>query len=446
MKKILYLFAACLTAVTLSVSCDKNGGNTPQEPGGDNDAAPELTLVSEAEMQIGHEGGDFEIEYSIENPAEDGKVIAAVDGDADWCTGFDTSVEGTVRFSVAQNGREPRECSVLVTYEYADTALTVSVRVAQDARLYDYQVKAEHVSGIYYGGQHTISPNTEMEYWLYFSDLGFDKDGEPLAGGMYYTLVLYSKKPADFNAPAPPAGTYTLNTESLTDQWTISSTYSEFYSTDDNGTVSDRLSFTDAKVVITENEGEYAYTITLTDEGGKTHQVTYAGPVSLENQAGVDALSTLEDDLDLNLEDAVMRGYFRGGNLVQGVTAWTISMWPSDNSSTWCYQLYILCRNDVTFDDGIPAGTYEVGTSNEPGTMVSGYIDDDGWICGNWAYDILYNEDLPRGPMTAGTVKIEREESTGIYTFTFDCVDDNPETPHAITGTISGVPSFTDIS
>lgn len=444
MKKILIL-AACLSAVYLFTACDKNGQEGPA-PDDEGTLSPKLTLTSDSEMTVGYEGGVFSITYTLENPADDGVFSAFAENGVDWCSDFDTSVDGTVSFGVAANGKESRECTIALVYSYADTVQTVSVKLQQEASEYDYIVDAEYVSGVYYGGQHTISPNTEMEYWLYFSDKGFEQNGNPKADGMYYTLIFYSKKPADINAPAPPAGTYTLNTESLTDQWTVSSTYSEFYMTDGNGTASQSLRFTDAKIIVAENGTDYTYDIVLTDSEGKVHKVTYSGAVVLENQAGVDALSTLEENLDLTLEDAVMRGYFRGTGFVDGVSAWTISMWPSDNSSTWCYQLYILCDTDVAFEEGIPEGTYQVNTTNQSGTMVSGYVDEEGWICGNWAYDILYNEDLPRGPMTSGTVTVERNDDTGVYTFTFDCVDDNPETPHTITGTISGEPTLTNLS
>ena len=293
---------------------------------------------------------------------------------------------------------------------------------------YDYNVETATVSGNYLGGANTISINTEMEYELHLSD----------ASGAYnYIFHLYSARPEDPEHPAPPAGKYTLDTQGLTEKGTVNSTHSVFYTDNE----SSAIGFEDAEIRISKEGEDYAYLIYLTDVEGKTHKVTYNGPVALVNQYQT-YLSTLEDDVELNIEDgsAVVSVYYFGSMNYEGVSQWSISLYPAENAQ-WCYQIHLLLPQDNTFDDGIAPGVYEVNASRSANTVVAGWLGSDDSINGAWAYDIYYNEDLPRGPMTGGTVSIEVDDE-GVYTFTVDCTDDNTDSPHTITGVISGVPDL----
>ena len=443
MRKI-FLMAACLAAFTVLASCEKPstekpGPDGPVVPGDTTDVvidAPVLSLVSDDRIEVGYEGGTFTIEYTVTNPAEDGSLSAYATEGADWCSGFDCSEEGIVAFSVAGNEGEARECEVTLVYDYADGTQEVSVTVVQaEASPYDYVVDIESVSGDYWGGQHTISINTEMEYELHMSDA---------SGEFNYIFHLYSTRPSDLEAPAPPAGTYRLDTENLTNQWTISRSLSGFYTTDE----ASAIRFEEAQIEITGEGDGYSYLMHLTDAEGMEHEVTYNGPVALVNQDQT-FISTLEDDVELNIAngEAAITGFCFGSSRYPGVNEWALSLYYAESSkNSWCYQIHLLLPADNTFEDGVTPGIYPVSTSREAGTVVAGYMDEDDWIMGGWAYDLYYNEDLPRGPMVEGEVIIELDESTGVYTFTFDCVDDNRETPHKITGTISGIPSVSDFS
>lgn len=436
MKKCFWIPAIVAVAM-MTVACEKNGGETPGPgPGDDSTAttdAPILTLTSESEMQIGQEGGPLVITYTLENEVENGRISAS-SGGANWIKNFDYSVDGTVSFNVEPNAGEDRETVVTVSYFYSGKSEKIDVTVLQDGYSYDYEVEIAEVTGDYWGGQHTISINTEMEYELHLSDAD---------GAHNYELYLYSTRPENLEAPAPPAGTYKLDTESLTNQWTID-TKSIFYTTDE----ASGIGFKELKMEITKNGDNYTYLIYMTDAEDKTHEVTYTGPVALTNQDQT-FISTLEDDLDMTIAEgeASITGFCFGSSRYPGVNEWSLSLNYAESSrNSWCYQIHLLLPESNTFADGITPGEYPVNASREANSVVAGWLDEDNWIMGAWAYDLYYNEDLPRGPMTSGTIKISKDDETGVYTFTFDCQDDNRETPHSITGTISGIPSVRDFS
>lgn len=86
-----------------------------------------LTLTSESEIEAEAEGGDFEISFTLENPAEGGELKAESD---EWITTDinDAAIDVTV---AANEGEETREGIVTVTYTWAGEPLSFTVRVFQ---------------------------------------------------------------------------------------------------------------------------------------------------------------------------------------------------------------------------------------------------------------------------------------------------------------------------
>lgn len=436
MRKCFWIPAIVAVAM-MTVACEKNGGETPgpgPDKGDDSTTTtdiPVLTLTSESEMQIGHEGGPLTITYTLENGVENGRILASPGG-ANWIKQLDYSVDGTVTFNVVANQEmEARETVITITYLYGGTTdVKQGVKIVQGAFSYDYEVEAASVTGDYWGGQNTMNASSEMEYELHLSDASKAHN---------YVFHLYSVMPENLEAPAPPAGTYNLDTEDLTNHWTISRYLSGFYTTDE----ASAIRFEEARVVITKDGDNYTYLMHMTDADGKTHQVTYTGPVALTNQDRT-CISTLEGDLELNIangEASIGAIYYASRNY-EGVSQWAISLnFAESAKNSWCYQIHLLLPESNTFADGITPGEYPVNASRGANTVVAGWLDEDNWIMGAWAYDLYYNEGSPRGPMASGTVKIEVDED-GIYTFTVNCQDDNRENPNSITGVISGVPTL----
>lgn len=95
---------------------------------------PIFTSTTEGDIVVPAVGGDFKITYTLENPAEDGKVHATAD-QFDWISDFNCETSGTVTFKVAPNEAEtPREGEVTVVYEYSGDPQSFTVKVTQAAK------------------------------------------------------------------------------------------------------------------------------------------------------------------------------------------------------------------------------------------------------------------------------------------------------------------------
>ena len=122
MKKLLLALAACC----FLFACDKNE-KQPEEP----TEAPELTLTSESEVNVGADGDEVTITYTLANPAEGGEISASAAEGGDWCDGFNCDTDGQVTFTVAANEGDARETVVTVTYTYGEGEhkdITVTVK------------------------------------------------------------------------------------------------------------------------------------------------------------------------------------------------------------------------------------------------------------------------------------------------------------------------------
>lgn len=79
---------------------------------------PVLTPSSDT-VKISAEGGDCEIEYTLENSVAGGRIEASHEGD--WISDLNYDVLGTVTFTVAANEtRDAREGSLTVEYIIPD--------------------------------------------------------------------------------------------------------------------------------------------------------------------------------------------------------------------------------------------------------------------------------------------------------------------------------------
>lgn len=84
-------------------------GCSPEEP------LPSIEIM-EDEITVPAEGGQFTIDYVLENPQEGVFPVATPDESCDWVSDFVAS-DGAVSFKVEPNeGTEPRECKVTVSY------------------------------------------------------------------------------------------------------------------------------------------------------------------------------------------------------------------------------------------------------------------------------------------------------------------------------------------
>ena len=123
MKRFSFFFLIFVIAFTALTGCKDE--TAPK---------PIFTSTTEGDIAVPAVGGDFEITYTLENPAEDGKVHATAD-QFDWISDFNCETSGTVTFKVAPNEAEtPREGEVTVVYEYSGDPQSFTVKVTQAAK------------------------------------------------------------------------------------------------------------------------------------------------------------------------------------------------------------------------------------------------------------------------------------------------------------------------
>lgn len=109
MKKIIYTLPMLWMALMLAVACEKQ-----EEP----EVLPIISL-SNTMMEIEAVGGEFVLEYTIENPVKDAVIKASPV--EDWVENIDCSEAGKVKFSVSANTQpDTRNSGVDLVYEYGN--------------------------------------------------------------------------------------------------------------------------------------------------------------------------------------------------------------------------------------------------------------------------------------------------------------------------------------
>lgn len=407
---------------------------------------PVLSITSATEVSMETDGGQFTVTYTVGNPVEDGKISAS--SEADWCTVYNEE-DGEIVFSVAANEGEARTCNVTLTYTYRETqTITASVKVSQAEKVqYDFETTATYLIGSYTGDDNTNNTG-EMMYKMFISTN--EVAWQPSSS--YYYITVYGDAPADMNAIAPPAGTYTMSPAAGSDVTSIgtiskSSANTVSYIYDAGGSYV-RRQFSYGSCVITEDGGNYTIDIVLTDTYNETHHVTYSGPIALVDERQPDepevpGLSNLTGDIDLTgaFSSVSVGGYCWGDYNIEGVNEWTVSFQNSGDYYDYrTLQFTIYMPSSNTYEQGLISGEYPINDSGSVNTVRAGWLKDQSNILqGSWYYDrsLAYPE-CEAGPLTSGTVTITKNESDGTYTFEINAFDDSPE-PHSIKATFTSV-------
>ena len=123
--KLKNLFYMLLALPLVFAACEEPNEGTDQPQPGDEVKSPVLTLTSSDEINFAAEGGEGEIEYTLENAVEGTKLTATCE--ADWV--LDLAVAETVTFTVPENeATEARESKVVVAY--GELSFEVAVKQA----------------------------------------------------------------------------------------------------------------------------------------------------------------------------------------------------------------------------------------------------------------------------------------------------------------------------
>ncbi len=430
MKK-LFMMLALLGFVFTSCSDDENG----------NDSNAKLTLTSESTVSYNAAGGNYSILYTLENPDASVKIEATTNA-PEWITDINTQTNGRIFYSVAPNYGEARSGKINVTYGKQGFSVTVNQQKGEPKN-YDVEWTAPKVEGYYYGTQYSEGYN----YTIILTDNGMNGENF-LPNSTYYLVDVYSNvAPANEEKVMAPAGVYTLDGKDTGKAGTISNTYSGYVKTG-KSEVLVQTYFSEATLTITETGMELIATIE-----GEKHCVKFEGEYSLLVDGGEDSYyySTLESDVTLNFdENTVGELSYWGDYYACGYANYELYLMPSKPGHAMQLEFF---TSDATLESGIE-GTYNLAsnwTNNnyEPMTYLPGYVYEyQGQLypMGCWFIVVGSEEVEGMAPISDGTITIAKTTTDGkdTYTVTFDCVDDNPETPHSIKGSWSGEMTVVD--
>ena len=376
MKKLFYLllclplaFAAC---------------TEPDTPGVENKEY-DLKVTSETILNFEAEGGKGVIAYTLEEKTRFspvGQPVVEAFCEATWVS--ELTVAENITFQVAANEADARETKIVVTYGEQQVEVAVKQEAKAEEPVNDVVFEAQVLTGEYYGDYYT--PNAG-NYYIFFSDYGFDEEGSILTNSIYYQLDLYGElyEGEAVNGCIPlPAGKYTLDADDTMAVGTIGYSYSCYMKT--NSSEIEVEVYFDEAVLVVEEDG--SCTLTAVVEGVK-HIVTFNGESSIADRREV---NTGGDNVEMEAGYAYATYY--GDQYSPGVAdnfyfflsdkGFDADGWELPNATYYRFDLF---SDIVNPEDGlaIPYGTYTIDNgSSEPFTIGAQYsayyiMDAEGW-------------------------------------------------------------------
>ena len=391
MKKIFYFL---LALPMVFAACQ------PEEPGIENKVY-NLSVTSESVLNFEAEGGQGVITYNLAEvtrtkPVPQPQVEATCA--AAWVTQL--RVAENITFNVAANDGDARETKVVITYGEQK----FEVVVKQAAPAYNgVTFEAKMLVGEYYGEYYTPYAGN---YYIFFTDNGFDENGYVLPNTTYYQLDMYGPlyEGDAVNGYIPLAvGTYYFDANDTMSLYTIGKSYSNFKYCDSDKKVS-QSQFEDAELVVNE-DGSCVLNVTI---DGVNHLVTFSGETMINDKRIVNQPAE-----NIELEVGYAYGTYYGDQYNPG---WADNFlfflsdtgadeigWELPNGRYYRFDLYSELL-DTAEGITIPYGTYVIDANNtfEPWTIAASFseyyiMDDSGW------------DYIESGSIVAGTVTIDAE-------------------------------------
>ncbi len=428
MKHFSCFLLVAAVVLGVAVACDDDDTST---------SSPTLT-ISESSLSVPYEGGEYGFTYTLSNTRDDGVFNVACD--SAWISDITVhSDEDSISYIVnAQTERVSRKCEINVTYTYGDsTVITRTLTIRQALNNY-YSLEATEAWGTYYGTMNTQGDHNTREYSVIFSDKPLE-DGEYAAGGTYYIFDFWSSlSPSDTDAIVPPTGIYSIGDAEENASVDIK-TARYIKVSEDGEEYEESCYFAEGTITVVPSGSDLSVTTNLTDEAGNVHEMTYLGPLSLENDSFMSSLGGEGYDLgDFSGIDCEARYY--GDYFGAGTANWVLCIYAEGETG---YMLDICGDSSYTYDNGeLPTGTFTItSTGGTANTMLAGNISH-GYLNGTWLVTLDADGALaePYAPIVSGSATIEGSSDAG-YTITIEGADDMDG---SITGTWSGTPTLAD--
>ena len=403
MRKLFYLLLCLPLALA---ACEKQPAPEP---------TPEPTpttevVLAKSTIEATAEGGRYEVSYTIKNPVEGHNLFVAKSSDYAWIS--DIGAEDDVIYIVVEANETDNAREAVVEVSYGEKhsnenfkTLTIK-QAAKSTEPEDGVVfEAQMLVGEYYGDYFTPDAGN---YYIFFTDYGFDEGGYVRANSTYYKLDLYG----DFYEGEPnggfvslPAGTYTLDVNDSMAKGTISYSYSTYMRTNDSDY--EVLAYLDAAELVVNEDGSCVLNAVVL---GVKHTVTFSGEAQI-----IDRREVSSGGEDKELEASYAYAYYYGDQYNPGVAdnfyfflsdmGLDADGWELPNATYYRFDLY---SEVVDAENGLalPYGTYVIDNGScDPytiGSMYSAYyvMDADGW------------DYVESGAPTSGTVVVDESGVT----------------------------------
>ena len=217
---------------------------------------------------------------------------------------------------------------------------------------------------------------------------------------------------------------------------TFTKQYSMYSVNNQSATENISVGFTEGKLTVERQGNDYVLDAVLTDVTGETHHMTYSGPIDFKDyyEPAPEVSSILTDDYSADLSQARLEATYDGDYYGYGTYIWYLHIlnegWTGDSF------IIELCS---PYDDpeSIPEHEYAISPSGDEFTAIQGYPSQP-FESGSWLY--YYDEDAAQtkvSPLNSGVISVTHNDD-GTTTVEIDCMDDNLDDPHKITGVWTG--------
>lgn len=415
MKSIIVCFVALFAII--SSSCEGEDKPVVESPSG-------LELVSSPTETVGNQGGVFAVRYVISSPSDDAQVAVSSDN-TEMISSVEVISEDTVKVVVAAN-KTDAERQGTVTIEYKDES--VSVLFVQEP-MDSVVVVANQLIGNYYGER--LCPGLG-HYWIIMSDGGI-VDGEATNGSEFFRIDLIAPIAEDEENIRIPDGYYRYDATNSFEEYTIPNLGNTDFSYIDDGGMAWAEPFVDASLEVSGSK----FTLKANTENS-SYYVTFEGEYTITANIISDKISTLEEDLEIDLTGCVGTLSNYGDYWLCGYTNWGIEFVHSKGLKHGTYLVLDFISESTTSC----VGTYRYsGFSGEdstkpnfaPGFYIPGMrISDDGvHMMGSLVQINRDGKGVAQAPLYGGEFTISQNED-GTYHIVIDAVDD-AEPAHRIT-------------
>lgn len=407
MKSIIVCFVALFAII--SSSCEGEDKPVVESPSG-------LELVSSHTETVGNQGGVFAVRYVISSPSDDAQVAVSSDN-TDMISSVEVISEDTVKVVVAAN-KTDAERQGTVTIEYKDES--VSVLFVQEP-MDSVVVVANQLIGNYYGER--LCPGLGY-YWIIMSDGGI-VDGEATNGSEFFRIDLIAPIAEDEDNIRIPDGYYRYDATNSLEEYTIPNLGNTDFSYIDDGGMAWAEPFVDASLEVSGSR----FTLKANTENS-SYYVTFEGEYTITANIISDNISTLEEDLEIDLTGCTGTLSNYGDYWLCGYTNWGIEFVHSRGLKYGTYLVLDFISESTTSC----VGTYRYsGFSGEdstkpnfaPGFYIPGMrISDDGvHMMGSLVQINRDGKGIAQAPLYGGEFTISQNED-GTYHIVIDAVDD----------------------